>query len=133
MDRINPFANGDNAPYWEAAAEGRLIFQSCEACGAIQFPPRHHCASCWAEASGWLEASGLGTIESVTIVRRAPTAAFRDKAPYAVVAVKTDEGPRMITNLVGADALDARIGDRVEVVFETGADGTVLPQFRRCG
>jgi len=37
----------------------------------------------------------------------------------------------MITNLVGDDALAAKIGDAVAVTFTTNADGAVLPQFGR--
>ena len=38
------------------------------------------------------------------------------------------EGPRMMANIVGADALEVTIGAPVEVVFETRGEGRV-PQF----
>lgn len=124
-------ANGDSRSYWRAAREGLLELQRCDACGHVQFPPRVQCAKCWSEAVAPFDASGKGTIESFTIVRRAPLPAFRDKVPYVIAAVTTEEGPRVIANLLGDDALDVLIGDAVEVVFEADANGDVLPQFRR--
>ncbi len=131
MNQANEFENGDSKPYWDAAREGRLVFQRCCACGEVQFPPRHHCVSCWESDIEWIQSSGLGKVESFTIVRRAPTSVFRDKVPYAVVAVKVEEGPTMITNLIGEDALDVRIGDAVQVDFVEDAGGNVLPQYKR--
>ncbi|WP_246249225.1 Zn-ribbon domain-containing OB-fold protein [Chelativorans alearense] len=119
--------NGDSEPYWAAAALGRLVFQKCGQCSTVQFPPRHHCATCWGSDLDWIESSGRGTVESCTVVRRAPSYAFADKVPYAVASVIVDEGPRMIASVVGEGALDVRIGDAVSVVFD--AD-TGLPQFR---
>ncbi|MEZ5649993.1 MAG: Zn-ribbon domain-containing OB-fold protein [Burkholderiaceae bacterium] len=122
-------ANGDSLEYWKGAASGRLLFQKCASCGSVQFPPRHHCAACWEADLSWVESTGKGTIESFTVVRRAPLAAFRDQVPYVVAAVLVDEGPRMLTNIVGENALDAQIGASVHVTFEADADGTVLPRF----
>ncbi len=123
-------ANGDSNGFWAAAAEGRLEFQRCTACAHVQFPPRVQCGRCWHDALEPVISIGTGTIESVTVVRRAPLPAFRDRVPYAIVAVRTAEGPRMMSNLVGDRALDAAIGDAVTVVFEADAEGRVLPQFR---
>ena len=41
-----PPVNADSAPYWEAAAEGKLRMQRCGACGEIRFPPGHICRKC---------------------------------------------------------------------------------------
>jgi hypothetical protein len=58
---------------------------------------------------------------------------MRGKVPYAVAAVLIEEGPRMMTNIVGHDSLDVQIGDVVAVAFEADLHGRVLPQFRRAG
>ncbi|WP_236638187.1 Zn-ribbon domain-containing OB-fold protein [Mangrovicoccus ximenensis] len=127
--QMSPHANGDSAEYWKAIAGKRLIFQKCSCCGAVQFPPRHHCARCWEAGPGWIEATGRGVIESYTIVRRAPLPQFRDKVPYVVASVITEEGPRMLAGLTGENALGVAVGDAVRVVFGTGADGSPLPEF----
>ena len=124
-------ANGDSAEYFSAAAEGRLVFQKCDHCGAVQFPPRHHCTTCWEADLTWAESTGKGKVETFTIVRRAPLPAFRDKVPYVVASIIVEEGPRMISNIIGDDALDVQIGDAVSVDFAPGAEGDTLPVFRR--
>lgn len=129
MESASAYANADSQSYWVAAAEARLILQHCAECGHVQFPPRHVCEKCWSGSVDDRDSSGLGVIESITVVRRAPIAAFRDKVPYAVAAVRLDDGPRMITNLLGAGALDAQIGDKVAVTFTNDERGP-LPQFQ---
>jgi uncharacterized OB-fold protein len=56
---------------------------------------------------------------------------FASLGPYVLALIDLDEGPRMVTNIVGVDALLAKIGDRVEVTFEDRGDGAMLPQFKR--
>lgn len=124
-------ANGDSAEYFKAAAEGRLVFQKCKHCEAVQFPPRHHCTTCWEADLDWVESSGKGTVETFTIVRRAPLPAYKDKVPYVIASIITSEGPRMITSLSGETALDVKVGDAVSVTFEAGVDGDILPVFQR--
>jgi uncharacterized protein len=130
MNGVDKLANGDSQDFWNGARDGRLVFQKCRLCSSIQFPPRHHCAICWESELDAYDSSGRGTVESLTIVRRAPTAAFSAKVPYVVAAIVVEEGPRMITNLVGDGVLNARIGDSVVVTFPQNTDGMVLPQFR---
>jgi uncharacterized protein len=125
-------ADGDSREYWRGAQEGRLLFQRCQVCGSVQFPSRHQCATCWSADLDWIQSSGAGIVESFTIVRRAPVERFRAKTPYVVVAVRVAEGPRMITNLLGDEALKVEIGDKVQVVFPPVEEGLVLPQFQRC-
>ena len=122
--------NGDSKTYWDGARAGKLLMQHCEACNHTQFPPRHMCAKCWGPVT-WRECSGKGVVESFSIVTRAPTADMRNKVPYAVVAVLIEEGPRMMTNIVGPDALNVQIDDMVTVTFEPDMHGRVLPQFKR--
>ena len=129
MTEVSRHANGDSIPYWEAARQGRLIFQKCKGCGTVQFPPRHHCATCWEDDLDWSESSGNGVVESFTVVHRAPLAELRDRVPYVVASILVEEGPRMLTNIVGEGALKVQVGDRVKVTFETGPDGETLPQF----
>jgi uncharacterized OB-fold protein len=119
----------DGRPFWEAAKEGRLGLQRCRACSTVRFPPRHQCIRCWSSDTEWFDATGQGEIESITVVHRAPTAAFRERVPFALAAIILEEGVRMITNLVDEGALEAQIGDAVEVCFEDRPNGA-LPQFR---
>ena len=126
-----PVANADSAAYWNAARERRLLIRKCSACAALHFMPRHLCPVCWSDQLEWFDAKGTGSVHSFTIIRRAPMAAFAPRAPYVVALIELDEGPRMMANVIGDDALLVGIGDRVKVTFEDRGDGAMLPQFQR--
>ena len=128
--RPEPLVNADSEPYWSAAQEGRLVLQRCVDCGHIDFMPRHICPACWSDNRKWIDASGIGRVHSFSIVHRAPLPEFRDDCPYVVALIDLIEGPRMMTNIVGEDALKVAIGDAVEICFEDRGD-IRLPQFRR--
>lgn len=128
-----PIPNADSQPYWDAAREHRLVIRKCNGCGALHFMPRFICPECWSEALEWVESAGKGRVHSFSIIRRAPLAAFADKVPYVTALIELDEGPRMVTNIVGDDALSVAIGDTVTVSFEDRGDGAMLPQFKRTG
>lgn len=126
-----PTPNADSKPYWDAARERRLVIRRCRSCGAFHFMPRHLCPECWSEDLEWVDAKGTGAVHSYTVIRRPSNPAFAGQTPYVVALIDLDEGPRMVANVLGDDALDTGIGDRVEVTFEDRGDGTMLPQFRR--
>lgn len=127
-----PVVNADSAPYWEGARQGKLLLQRCRDCGTLRFFPRYLCTACGSERTEWAEASGRGTVHSFTIVHRAAFPEFQARTPYVVALIDLEEGPRMMTNIVGGDALDVAIGDAVVVAFEArGMEGAKVPQFRR--
>ena len=126
-----PVPNADSLPYWNAARERRLLIRQCTDCQTLHFMPRHLCPACWSDRLEWIESTGTGTVHSFTIIRRAPIAAFAAQTPYVIALIELDEGPRMMANIIGDDALSVRIGDRVAVTFEDRGDGALIPQFNR--
>jgi len=117
--------------FFAAAAAGRLELQRCAACARVWFFPRPACVACGSTDYAWFAASGRGSLHSFSIVRRAPSPEFRDRLPYVVALVELAEGPRMMANVVGDDALEVAIGDALELTFEERGEGRKLPQFRR--
>ena len=129
-----PVVNADSAPYWEGAREGRLLLQRCGDCGTLRFFPRYLCTACGSDRTEWAEASGRGRVHSFTIVHRAAFPEFQARTPYVVALIDLEEGPRVMTNIVGDDALGVAIGDAVVVEFEArGTEGAKVPQFKRAG
>ena len=88
------------AHYFAAAAQGRLELQRCAACAKVWFFPRPACVACGSSDYAWIRASGRGTVQSFSIVRRAPSPEFRDRLPYVVALIDLEDGPRMMTNIV---------------------------------
>ena len=99
--------------------------------GVHHFPPRYLCPKCWSDKLEWTKCTGKGVVYSFTVMHRAPMPAFANRVPYVVALIDLEEGPRMMANILGEDALDTKIGDRVGVCFEERAGGSKLPQFRR--
>jgi uncharacterized OB-fold protein len=126
-----PVPTPETRPFWEAARRHELSIQRCRACGRHVFYPRAACPHCFAADLEWRRVSGRGTLHTFTVVHRGQRG-FPLAAPYVIAIVELDEGPRMMTNLVGVDADPARlrIGMPVEVVFEDVSPEIALPRFR---
>jgi len=125
-----PIPNADSRPYWDAAREGRLLIRKCKACGELHFMPRYLCPNCWSDQLEWVESAGKGNVHSFTVIRRAPLPEFAARVPYVVALIELDEGPRMMANVLGDNALEVRIGTRVGVTFEDRGEGAMVPQFQ---
>ncbi|CAL8476961.1 Zn-ribbon domain-containing OB-fold protein [Caballeronia sp. S22] len=121
----------DNAPYWAAAREGRLVFQRCTRCGQFRFPAAPVCADCRSREAQWEEISGTWLIESLCRFHKAYWPSFADDVPYTVIQVRHASGVRMYSNPVDAHLEDARIGAKVEPAFEKVTDEVTLVKFRR--
>ena len=118
----------DTRPFWEATKQHELRYQVCDGCGGVVFYPRRHCPHCMSMNLSWKTSRGEGTIYTYTIIRQIGHPAFRGLAPYVVAWIDLDEGFRMVSNVVGVDVADVRVGQRVRVTWED-QDGVALPLF----
>jgi uncharacterized OB-fold protein len=128
-----------DAPFWQATLRGRLIVQTCRACGRRRFPPRPMCPHCQACDPVWAPMSGTGRIWSFAIPHPPLLPAFAKLAPYVVVVVELEEDPsiRMVGNLVASadgeineiDPATVKIGMPVRVVFHRAAEDVALPRW----
>ncbi len=118
-----------SAPWWAAAAEGRLLFQECPTCGHRQFYPRPMCTACGADTE-WAEASGRGTVHTFTIVRQYGQPPFKDELPYVVAMIELEEGVRMLANVTDCDVEAVSIGMPVEAYAVAAGDEVAVPLWR---
>jgi len=126
-----PVPTPETRPFWDAARRHELCLQRCHTCGRHVFFPRAACPHCFGSDLEWRRVSGRGTVHTFTVVHRGQRQ-FPLPTPYVIAIVELDEGPRLMTNLVGiaADAAKIRIGMPVEVVFEDVSPEIALPRFR---
>jgi uncharacterized protein len=108
------------APFWQGAAEGRVMIQRCPSCGAHQFPPRPFCLECDAEAPEWVAVTGQGIVYSVTVSHLPPVPG------QALVLVGLHEGPRLLMQAEGSP----RIGQAGAVFWADGPGGQPILRFR---
>ena len=124
-----PTPDGDSQALWDGLKNGELLLQHCDDCGHVQYYQQGVCRLCQSTKLRHQAASGKGTIYSYSVVYRAPSPAFKDDVPYAVLLVQLEEGPRMISSLVGKnfDALDFDLP--VQLTTVAISDEITLPYF----
>jgi uncharacterized OB-fold protein len=125
-----PMADATTLPWWQAAAEHRLVVQRCTACAHTRLPPAPVCPECRSEDHDWKELSGRGEVYTYTLVHR-PIAAGQE-LPYAiaVIALEDSGGVRIISNLVGVAGEEIEIGMPVDVVWEDMSADLAIPRFK---
>jgi|SRR5690554_284349 len=106
-----------DSEYQEHLKQGRFKLQRSRASGGHLFYPRVLEPATGNTDLEWVDASGLGTIYSVTIIRPKPPA-----EPYNVALVELDEGPRMMTRIDGIPVDQIRIGTRVKARITSDED-----------
>jgi len=126
---ILPKPTADSAPFWEGCDRGELLLARCGECGYRFYYPRRLCPKCGSSLIGFEASAGTGTVFSLSEVRVSFYGpAWESQLPYTVVLVDLDEGPRMLSRLIGHGGSKVCIGDRVRVRF-IEVEGQKLPYF----
>lgn len=115
---MSDYPQGVQVQHQAALAEGRFLIQQCGDCGQHIYFPREICPHCGSDRLTLVPPSGLGTVYSVTTVRRKPDAG----GDYNVCLIDLDEGVRLMSR-VDMDPVDAvQVGQRVQarVVVDKG-------------
>lgn len=124
-----PHPSPETLPFWEAARAHRLLLPLCNACGKFWFPPTQRCAHCLSADFVWQEAKGAGRIYSFVVYHRVYHPGFESEVPYVVAIVELDEGPRLVTNIVGLKPDEVRCDMRVKAIFDDSSAGISIPKF----
>jgi len=124
-----PVITEESRPFWEGCRQGILRLQYCELCHQHQFYPRLYCMHCDSAQLSWVTASGHGVIYSYTIIHQNKSPEFVHDTPYNVAVVQLEEGPRLMSNIVGIVPGDLRVDLPVKIVFDPVNDTISLPRF----
>jgi len=119
-------------PFWQGAADGKLMLPRCQDCNRVHWYPRHICPNCHSMNLEWIEASGEGTVHTFA-VQHMVFGAWAEEAPFVTAYIDLKEGDRMLTVLRGVDASkpeEIQIGAAVNVEFEQADDDTFIPFWR---
>ena len=124
-----PGISDDTRFFWDGARAGKLLIQRCKGCGELRHPPGPVCPGCHSFEWDTVEASGRGTVYSFVVMHYPEVPPFDH--PNPIVLVELEEGTRLISQIVGIQPGEVRIGQAVQVEFNSFNDGElVLPQFR---
>ena len=118
FEHPKPTASWETRAYWEGAGRGELVLQRCKSCGSVQHRPRAVCVSCLDDEIEHFVASGRGSVYTYTITNQNGVPPFRDAVPYVLAYVELEEGPRLMTNIVGCEPDAVSIGMDVVVDFQ---------------
>ena len=66
------------------------------------------------------------------MINHRATPGFEDETPYAIAIVRLEEGPQMMTNIVGIENTPENLvlDMALEVVFEDATEEISIPKFR---
>jgi uncharacterized protein len=131
-NRPLPEATPETREFWDGARRHELRIQRCRSCGKAYFFPRPFCPHCSSKDVEWFTASGRGKLHTYVINHRPPPG-FRDAAPYVIAIVELEEGPRMMTNVIGVEPAPEYLPADMplEVTWEhQQSDDVTLPLFR---
>ena len=125
-----PQPTPDTEDYWAGTREGELRLQRCEECQDAFFYPRSSCPGCGSTDVASFASSGRGRLHTYVISHRAAPG-FEADAPYAIAVVELDEGPRLLSNIVGVENTPEQLvlDMALEVAFEPRGD-EMVPVFR---
>lgn len=112
-EKKKPDLYPENAPFWEAAAAGKLLLRHCKACDRLHHYPRQVCPFCYSLDLDWRESSGKGVVYSFTGLERGPPGV----TPAIVGYVTLEEGPTVFVNLIETTLDALTIGAAVKGSF----------------
>ena len=115
--------------YWDGTRVEELRLQKCNDCRETYFPPRPFCPHCSSRDGSVFAASGKATLYSY-VISYIPAPGL--EPPYSVAVVTLEEGPRLMTNLVGCDQTPEalKLDMSLEVTFEAQNDEITLAFFK---
>jgi uncharacterized protein len=107
--------------------------QFCTDCSEWIWYPKAWCPSCGKKGHlEWLKLSGRGFVYSFTVIRQVidNSQAFQKDIPFVIGLIELDEGPRIYSNITGANPEQVKIGDKVSLYFEEVTTDFSLPKFK---
>ncbi len=115
--------------FWDGTREGELRLQRCDACDKVYFPPRPFCPGCASREVSVFKASGRAILYSYVINHRA---APGFEPPYSIAVVELEEGPRMMTNIVGIENTPENLvlDMALEVTFDDSPPDVTIPKWQ---
>lgn len=125
----------ETKPFWDGLREQKLMLPKCGDCGRVFFYPRIVCPHCQSRNVGWIQGSGRGKLYSFEIAYQTISRVFKVKPPYVLAMVELEEGPRMLSNLIGIepDPKKIKCDMPVEIVYQKLTDEVTLPLFKPAG
>lgn len=118
---VRPAIFPESRPFWDAAAQGRLVVEKCKHCALHIFPPRGVCRRCLGREMIWVDVSPPGVLYAFT-ENHQPW--LPDLGPYTVGLVELPNHDRIrLVGILHGFAGEPRIEDLVDFKFAPFGEG----------
>jgi uncharacterized OB-fold protein len=88
------------------------------------------CTRCHSTEAEWVKLSGKGKVYTFNVVHYPYHKGFADETPYVTAAIDLEEGPSVLSNIIGCKPEQVTIDMPVEVVFEDVNEEITLYKFQ---
>jgi hypothetical protein len=133
-DKPLPEFRPETKPFWEACKRHELVLPRAKTTNEFFFYPRAVSpGEDMTQNIEWVRVSGKAKVWTYAVHHMGPTPAYKNEPPYVVALVETQEGVKMMTNIIGCKPEEVYIGMDVVVVFEDVTPEVTLPKFRPVG
>jgi len=105
-----------------AAAQGRFDLQVCQACAAVQYPPREVCHHCLSGQLRWQAVNPEGRLLATTVLHHSNDLYFRERLPWRIGTVHMTAGPSVVAHVHG----DCQDGDTVRLTLKLDRSGQAV-------
>lgn len=125
-----PRPDADDKFFWDGCKEHKLLFQKCQKCGLVRWPPSIICSNCYSQDTEVIESTGKGRIYTYAIYHQAFHPGFKSEVPYMTALIELEEGPHFLSNVIDCEPSDVECDMPVEVVWENITQEFSLPKFK---
>jgi uncharacterized OB-fold protein len=125
-----PQADDESREFYDGARRHELMLMRCGNCRAWRLPSRPRCPDCWSTDTAWERASGRASLYSFGIMHQ-KFPGFSDDGPYNYAVVELEEGPRIVSNIVGVPDDELAVDMPLQAVFDDVSDDTTLVRFTK--
>ncbi len=129
---ILPLPDEATRPFWDGAAQRKLLLRHCHTCRKWLHPQLLECGCGGNKKLEWREASGNATLLAHTEVHSIPVPALRALVPFTLLLVRTQEGPQLVSSMPGVGHA-LRVGLRVSADYDDVGSGICLVRFLPVG
>ncbi|SDH50866.1 Zn-ribbon domain-containing OB-fold protein [Pseudonocardia oroxyli] len=124
-----PEVDGVSRPFFAALDRGEFVLQRFPD-GTWQHYPRPPEMYPPDNRPDFAPASGRGTVHTFTVIRQMGVPYFKERLPYVVAIVETEEGVRLMGSITDVPVDEVHIGLEVEVYGVRVAEGLSVPFWR---
>ncbi|REE99792.1 Zn-ribbon domain-containing OB-fold protein [Thermomonospora umbrina] len=122
--------DGRTDPFFDGAAEDRLVIKRCAPCDRWFAPDQVACDGCDDEEMSWAEATGEAALVTWTVTHGRPAEDGSAPPPAHLALVELAEGPWLHARLDGVRPASLREGLALRAVFVHPEEGESYLLFR---